>query len=51
VAGLGPVLGTVRIRHSISKNPESRPLVEAVLMIDGVGFDVAAAIADRPEMK
>jgi hypothetical protein len=50
-AGLGPVLGTVRIRQSISKNPESRPLVEAVLVIGGVEFDVAAAIADRTEMK
>jgi hypothetical protein len=50
-AGLGPVLGTVRIRQSISKHPESRPLVAAVLVIAGVEFDVAAAIADRTEMK
>src|SRR6058998_3407564 len=26
-AGLGPVLGTVRIRQSISRQPETRPLV------------------------
>ena len=50
-AGLGPVLGTVRIRQSISKQPETRPLVDADLIIGGEEFDVAAAIADRAEMK
>ena len=50
-AGLGPVLGTVRIRQSISRHPETRPLVEAELVIEGETFDVAAAIADRTEMK
>ena len=50
-AGLGPVLGTVRIRQSISRNPETRPLVEAQLILSGEEFDVAAAIADRTEMK
>jgi hypothetical protein len=50
-AGLGPVLGTVRIRQSISRDAETRPLVEAVLVIGGETFDVAAAIADRSEMK
>lgn len=50
-AGLGPVLGNVRIRQSISKHPETRPLVEAALVIAGEEFDVAAAIADRSEMK
>src|SRR3972149_7114159 len=28
-AGLGPVLGTVRIRQSISRHTETRPLVDA----------------------
>ncbi len=50
-AGLGPVLGRVRIRQSISKHPESRPLVGTVLVIAGEEFNVAAAIADRSEMK
>ncbi len=50
-AGLGPVLGTVRIRQSIAKHAETRPLVGAELEIAGEVFDVAAAIADRPEMR
>ena len=50
-AGLGPVLGTVRIRQSISRHTETRPLVDADLIIAGEEFDVAAAIADRGEMK
>ena len=50
-AGLGPVLGTVRIRQSISRHPETRPLVEAQLLLGDEEFDVAAAIADRTEMK
>lgn len=49
--GLGPVLGTVRIRQSISKHPEIRPLVEAHLVLAGEAFDVSAAIANRQEMK
>src|SRR5213593_1270070 len=50
-AGLGPVLGTVRIRQSISRQAETRPLVEAAFIIADETFDVAAAIADRSEMK
>lgn len=50
-AGLGPVLGTVKIRQSISKHPETRPLVQAELIVADETFDVAAAIADRTEMK
>ena len=50
-AGLVHVLGTIRIRQSISKHPESRPLVEAALVVAGEVFDVAAALADRTEMK
>src|SRR3990170_1951563 len=46
-AGLGPV----RIRQSISRHTETRPLVDADLIIAGEEFDVAAAIADRGEMK
>ncbi len=49
--GLGPALGKVRIRQSISKQPETRPLVAAHLVLAGVGFEVSAAIADRQEMK
>ncbi len=50
-AGLGPVLGTVRIRQSIAKQAETRPLVSAEFEIAGLKFDVGAAIADRHEMR
>ncbi len=49
--GLGPPRGKVRIRQSISKQPETRPLVPAHLVLAGVGFEVSAAVADRQEMK
>lgn len=49
--GLGPILDTVRIRAPTSRHPETRPLVDADLIIAGEEFDIAVAITSRQRMK
>jgi len=48
--GLGPVMDTVRIRTPTSRHPETRPLVEADLVIAGKEFDIPVAITSRQDM-
>ena len=49
--GLGPILDTVRIRVPTSRHAETRPLVDADLIIAGEEFDIAVAVTSRREMK
>lgn len=49
--GLGPVLRTVRIRAAAAERPEIRPVVLMQIRIRGREFSVAAAIADRKDMR
>lgn len=49
--GLGPVIRTVRIRAASAAEPETRPVVRAELVLAGVRFRVAVAVADRKDMR
>lgn len=49
--GLGPILDTVRIRAPTSRHPETRPLVDADLVIAGEQFGIAVAVTSRQDMK
>ena len=48
--GAGPLVGTVQVRAAPDSDPETRPLVDVDLRLDGDWRTVTASIADRAEM-
>ncbi len=49
--GLGPVMDTVRVRAAMSEHAETRPLVDADIIIHGEEFDIPVALTDRGDMR
>lgn len=49
--GLDPTVSSVRVKSSMSKKVDRRPLAEAKIVLAGVEFNVSVSIADRTKMK
>jgi RimK family alpha-L-glutamate ligase len=48
--GAGPLVGTTRVRSAPGSDPETRPLVDVDLRLNGRWRTVTASLADRSEM-
>ncbi len=49
--GAGPILDTVEVRAGAGADPETRPLVDVDLRLDGRWRSVTASVADRSSMR